>query len=112
MFDVLENEVNTLIKEIKPSGYYEVKFEGSNLPSGIYYYQLEAGSFNQVRKMMLTKWVLGIEYWVLRRFTIDVITYCSLLIAIAITAGLGISFPKFGHLLVGFSSVREFSPGC
>ena len=55
VYDVLGNEVKTLINEIKPPGYYEVEFDGSNLPSGIYYYKLEAGSFNQVRKMMLVK---------------------------------------------------------
>ena len=55
VFDVLGNEVKTLVNEIKPSGYYEVQFDGSGLPSGIYYYKLEAGSFSQVRKMMLVK---------------------------------------------------------
>ena len=55
VYDVLGHEVKTLINEIKPPGYYEVEFDGSNLPSGIYYYKLEAGSFNQVRKMMLVK---------------------------------------------------------
>ena len=55
VYDVLGNEVKTLINEIKHPGYYEVEFDGSNLPSGIYYYKLEAGSFIQVRKMMLVK---------------------------------------------------------
>ena len=55
VYDVLGNEVITLVNEIKTAGYYEVDFDGSNLPSGIYYYKLEADSFSQVRKMMLVK---------------------------------------------------------
>ncbi len=55
VYDVLGNEVKTLVNEIKPAGYFEVEFNGSNLPSGIYYYKLEAGSFSQVKKMMIVK---------------------------------------------------------
>jgi hypothetical protein len=55
VYDVLGNEVKTLVNEIKPAGYYEVEFDGSNLPSGIYYYKIESGSFSQVKKMMLVK---------------------------------------------------------
>ncbi len=55
VYDVLGNEIKTLVNEIKPAGYYEVEFNGSNLPSGIYYYRIKAGSFSQVRKMMLVK---------------------------------------------------------
>jgi len=55
LYDVLGNEITTLVNEIKPSGYYEIEFNGSGLPSGIYYYKLEAGSFSQVKKMMIVK---------------------------------------------------------
>lgn len=55
VYDVLGNEVRILVNEIKPAGYYEIEFNGSGLPSGIYYYMLEAGSFSQVKKMMIVK---------------------------------------------------------
>lgn len=55
VYDVLGNEIKTLVNEIKPAGYYDVEFNGSGLPSGIYYYKLEAGTFNQVKKMMIIK---------------------------------------------------------
>ncbi|HMS35036.1 MAG TPA: PQQ-dependent sugar dehydrogenase [Ignavibacteria bacterium] len=55
VFDVLGNEIKTLINEIKPAGYYDAEFNGSNLPSGIYYYRIEAGEFIETRKMILLK---------------------------------------------------------
>jgi len=60
VYDVLGNEVATLINEEKPAGSYEVEFNGSNLTSGVYFYQLRAGSpkgqaFIQTKKMLLIK---------------------------------------------------------
>jgi hypothetical protein len=65
VYDILGNEVATLVNEEKPAGEYEVEFDGSNLPSGIYFYQLlvsalhskdgKAGSFVETRKMILLK---------------------------------------------------------
>lgn len=55
VYDVLGNEVKSIVNEIKPAGYYEVEFDGSSLPSGMYYYKLGSGSFSQVKKMMLVK---------------------------------------------------------
>ncbi|MBL0106037.1 MAG: T9SS type A sorting domain-containing protein [Ignavibacteria bacterium] len=43
IFDVLGNEVSTLVNESKPAGRYEVTFNGAGLPSGIYYYKLTSG---------------------------------------------------------------------
>jgi hypothetical protein len=56
-FDVLGNEVATLVDEYKSAGSYEVNFDASkyNLPSGIYFYQLRAGSFTQTKSMLLEK---------------------------------------------------------
>ncbi len=45
VYDVLGREVKTLVNEEKPAGSYEVEFDGTNLPSGIYFYRIEAGKF-------------------------------------------------------------------
>ncbi|HSW54373.1 MAG TPA: T9SS type A sorting domain-containing protein [Ignavibacteriaceae bacterium] len=43
------------VNEEQPAGEYEVEFNGSTLPSGIYFYQLKAGDFTDTRKMILLK---------------------------------------------------------
>ena len=55
VYDVLGNEVATLVNEEKPAGNYKIDFKGNNLASGIYFYTLRAGSFVQSRKMLLLK---------------------------------------------------------
>ena len=55
VYDVLGNEIATLVNEGKPAGSYEVEFNASNLTSGIYFYQLNAGSFIETNKMILLK---------------------------------------------------------
>jgi hypothetical protein len=60
VYDVLGNEVVTLVDEEKPPGEYEVEFSSysgkvRNLASGVYLYQLEAGDFIETRKMLLLK---------------------------------------------------------
>jgi len=55
VYDVLGNEVATLVNEEKSAGNYEVEIRGENLPSGIYFYTLEAGGFVQTKKMILLK---------------------------------------------------------
>ncbi len=55
VYDVLGNEVATLVNEEKQAGNYSVKFNGSNLASGIYFYKLSSGNFVQTRKMILLK---------------------------------------------------------
>jgi hypothetical protein len=60
IYDVLGNEIVTLVNEEKPPGIYEVEFYGNsgevwNLPSGIYFYRLRANEFTQVKKMILLK---------------------------------------------------------
>jgi len=55
IYDLLGNEVASLVNEQKSSGEYEVNFYASNLSSGIYFYQLKAGTFVQNRKMLLLK---------------------------------------------------------
>ena len=55
VYDVLGKEIETLVNEQKPSGTYEVEFDATNLPSGIYLYQLNAGSYTETKKMILLK---------------------------------------------------------
>ena len=55
VYDVLGNEVAILVDEQKQSGRYEVNFDASALPSGIYFYRLQTGNFTQTKKMILLK---------------------------------------------------------
>ena len=55
IYDALGNEVSVLVNEIKSAGTYDTEFNASNLSSGIYFYTLQAGSFSQTKKMLLTK---------------------------------------------------------
>jgi len=55
VYDVLGNEVITLVNKEKSAGSYEVEFDGNGLTSGVYFYQLKAGSFIQTKKMILIK---------------------------------------------------------
>lgn len=55
IFNILGQEVTTLVNEEKPSGSYELNWDAVNLPSGVYIYRLQAGSFVQTRKMILMK---------------------------------------------------------
>jgi len=55
VYDILGNEVATLVNEQKSAGSYEVNFNANYLSSGVYIYRLNAGTFNSVRKMLLIK---------------------------------------------------------
>jgi hypothetical protein len=55
VFNILGNEVTTLVNEDKAAGKYNIKFEASNLPSGIYFYKIQTGSFSETKKMILLK---------------------------------------------------------
>ncbi|GIK22590.1 MAG: S8 family serine peptidase [Ignavibacteriaceae bacterium] len=55
IFNSLGEEVRTLVNEIKPAGNYEVEFNASELPSGIYIYSIQAGEFISSKKMILLK---------------------------------------------------------
>jgi uncharacterized membrane protein len=55
VYDVLGNEVATLVNDYKTAGSYEVEFDASKLSSGIYFYRLQAGSFVETKKMNLMK---------------------------------------------------------
>ncbi len=55
VYDVLGSEVITLVNEEKPVGTYEITWHATNLPSGVYFYRLQAGSFAETKKMVLMK---------------------------------------------------------
>ena len=55
VFGVLGNEVATLVNEEKPAGTYEIDFDASKLSSGVYLYELRAGDFVDMKKMILLK---------------------------------------------------------
>jgi len=55
VFDVLGSEVRTLISEEKPVGGYDVDFDAKTLPSGVYFYRLQAASFIETKKMILLR---------------------------------------------------------
>ena len=55
VFDVLGNEVATLINEEKPAGNYEVEFNASGLSSGIYFYRIQTEGFIDTKKLILLK---------------------------------------------------------
>ncbi|MCX6162138.1 MAG: T9SS type A sorting domain-containing protein [Ignavibacteriae bacterium] len=55
VFDMLGKEVATLVNETLKPGTYEAAFDGSQLPSGVYFARLEAGSYNNIIKMLMFK---------------------------------------------------------
>ncbi len=55
VYDVLGNEVATLVDKELSAGEYEIEFTGNGLTSGVYFYQLNAKNYVQTRKMVLLK---------------------------------------------------------
>ncbi|MCH8034250.1 MAG: T9SS type A sorting domain-containing protein [Bacteroidetes bacterium] len=55
VYDVLGNEIATLVNEEKPAGSYEVIFDARNLSSGTYFYKIQAGTFVETKKMVLLR---------------------------------------------------------
>jgi hypothetical protein len=55
VFNSLGEEVAELLNEIKQMGNYVVDFDASRLSSGVYFYKINAGSFVEIKKMMLIK---------------------------------------------------------
>lgn len=55
IYDVLGNEVATLVNEEKPAGTYTAEFNAARLSSGVYFYRLQAGNLLQIKKMVLMK---------------------------------------------------------
>ena len=55
VYDVLGREVKTLVNQYQQNGKYDIKFDGSNFPSGIYYYRMQIGNFSETKKLILLK---------------------------------------------------------
>jgi hypothetical protein len=55
VYDILGNEIETLVNEKKPAGNYKVEFTAAELPSGVYFYKLQAGEYIEIKKMVLMK---------------------------------------------------------
>ena len=55
IYDILGNEITTLVNGKKSAGDHEVEFNGSQFASGVYLYRLSAGSLSQTRKMILLR---------------------------------------------------------
>jgi photosystem II stability/assembly factor-like uncharacterized protein len=55
IYDLLGQEINTLINEEQLTGKYEIEFDGGNLPSGVYFYRMQAGSFSQTKKFIILR---------------------------------------------------------
>ena len=55
IYDVLGNEVATLVDEYKTAGTYELKWSANAYPSGVYFYQLKTDGFVETKKMILMK---------------------------------------------------------
>jgi photosystem II stability/assembly factor-like uncharacterized protein len=55
VFDITGKEITTLVNEKQNAGVYKVMFDAGSLPSGIYFYRIQAGDFTQVKRMILVK---------------------------------------------------------
>jgi len=55
IIDLLGNTIATLMNEEKPSGNFEVEFDGGNLSSGVYFYRMQSGKFTDTKKLILLK---------------------------------------------------------
>ena len=55
IYDMLAREVGVIVNKEQQPGNYEVKFSASDLPSGMYFYRINAGNFTDVKKMLLIK---------------------------------------------------------
>ncbi|MDQ3018976.1 MAG: T9SS type A sorting domain-containing protein [Bacteroidota bacterium] len=55
IYNVMGQEVSTLVNENKTAGSYKVEFDGTNLPSGLYFYKFVSGNFSDTKRMILLK---------------------------------------------------------
>ena len=55
MYDNLGREIDILVNEKQSAGTYEAEWDGTNYPSGVYFYKLITDDFSETRKMVLVK---------------------------------------------------------
>jgi hypothetical protein len=55
VFNTLGQQVEILINDSQEAGYHDVKFVGTNLASGIYFYRLQAGTYVDTKKLLLPR---------------------------------------------------------
>ncbi len=55
VFDILRNDIKTLVNEEKQTGTYELTWYAGQLPSGVYFYQRKSGDYSETKKMLLLK---------------------------------------------------------
>lgn len=55
IYNSLGQKIRTIVNELQPPGNYKMQFEASHLPSGVYYYRIQAGHFSNQKKMLLVK---------------------------------------------------------
>ena len=55
LYDVGGKELTTLLDQAMNVGYHEIEFDGTRLSSGVYFYSIQAGSFREMKKMILLK---------------------------------------------------------
>ncbi|HAS81051.1 MAG: hypothetical protein UR25_C0005G0035 [Candidatus Nomurabacteria bacterium GW2011_GWE1_32_28] len=55
IYDIVGREVSELVNEEKKAGIYQIRFDGSNLSSGVYFYRITTGDFSKIKKMILIK---------------------------------------------------------
>jgi hypothetical protein len=55
VYNLLGQKIAVLLKTVQVAGNYELEFNAGNLPSGIYYYRIEAGEYHDVKKMIIIK---------------------------------------------------------
>jgi hypothetical protein len=55
VIDALGRDVATIVNGERSAGVYEVMWNASNVPSGIYFYRLQAGEFVETKKMIVLK---------------------------------------------------------
>ena len=55
IYDLLGRKIETLVDTRFDAGYYDITWDASNEPSGVYFYRLKTGEFSETKKMMLLK---------------------------------------------------------
>ncbi|MCG8608358.1 T9SS type A sorting domain-containing protein [bacterium] len=54
-FNTIGQEVETLVNQVMPAGFHKVTWNAQKMKSGVYFYQIEAGSFKKSYKLVLVK---------------------------------------------------------